>query len=107
MTTTTIRQTQKERHHDEVGLAAFTEAMHAKLAIARQKGRYGWHDETTCGLDHLRELLRAQVDDPLPEDWDLVDIANFAMMLWNRKQFDEPAPTRTPVQQFEDRGDYP
>lgn len=67
---------------DAVGLALFQHAMSGKMREAAARGRYGWHRPETCTEQELINLLREQfVNRPAP---DYVDIANYAMMLWNR-----------------------
>lgn len=65
-------------HADDVAVDKFAEAMKAKLAAARAKGRGGWDDREDLE-QHLSNLLRAHVDKGDPRD-----VANFCCFLWNR-----------------------
>lgn len=62
------------------GVSRFAAAMLAKLDRKRKEGRGGWNKPSECSIDHLQELM----DEHLADD-DLVDIANFCMMIWNRE----------------------
>lgn len=65
---------------DANGLFNFRLAMEQKLMQKRVDGRGGWHDPEQCSVDYLRQLLVEHVD-----KGDMVDVANFAMMIWNRE----------------------
>ena len=71
---------QREAHHDDGAVDRFAIAMKAKLAAARAKGRGGWDDPAACTVEHLSDLLRGHVTKGDP-----VDVANFAMMLHQRR----------------------
>ncbi len=69
---------------DGLGVRLFSLAMLARLEEKRLEGRGGWHDPLQCSEAYLMTLLREQfvhheVLDPL-------DIANLAMMVWNRRR---------------------
>ena len=66
-------------HPDDAAVDRFAEAMKAKLAKSRAKGRGGWEDKAQCSAEDLSELLRGHVDKGDP-----VDVANFCMMLQQR-----------------------
>ena len=68
-----------EQHPDDAAVDRFAEAMKAKLAKSRAKGRSGWEDKSLCSAEYLSELLRGHVDKGDP-----VDVANFCMMLQQR-----------------------
>ena len=68
------------RRHDEAGVANFTDAMLERLEEKRGQGRGGWWDESQCSLQHLRDLFMQAV-----AKGNLVDIANFAMMIHSRE----------------------
>ena len=55
-------------------------AMREKLEIARATGRGGWWDSETCSIDQLRGLLREHL-----EKGDMVDVMNFAAMIYARE----------------------
>lgn len=55
-------------------------AMGKKLQKKRREGYGGWWDENLCTIENLRELLRSHID-----KGDMVDVANFAMMIHMRK----------------------
>ncbi|GLI25640.1 hypothetical protein GGQ86_000373 [Xanthobacter flavus] len=65
--------------NDEIAVDRFGEAMKAKLAVKREQGYGGWDDKEQCSAEHLSRLLREHV-----EKGDPVDVANFAMMLYQR-----------------------
>lgn len=65
---------------DYVGVQRFAAAMNDKLKKKRESGRGGWNDPTECPLSELRRMLRDHM-----EKGDMVDIANFSMMIWNRQ----------------------
>jgi hypothetical protein len=66
-------------HTDDLAVVAFSEVMRAKMKVSREKGRYGWDDPTLCSSEYLAALLYSHVD-----KGDVVDIANFCMMLHQR-----------------------
>nr|WP_319566274.1 hypothetical protein [uncultured Rhodoferax sp.] len=66
-------------HSDDEAVDRFAEAMKAKLASARAKGRSGWGDPDRCTVEHLSDLLHGHV-----ANGDPVDVANFCMMLNER-----------------------
>ncbi|WP_276841698.1 hypothetical protein [Herbaspirillum huttiense] len=63
------------KHPDDVAVDQFAEAMKAKLADARAKGRSGWQD---CDPAELSYMLREHVEKGDPRD-----VANFCMFLWS------------------------
>ena len=73
---------------DEVGLTRFRFAMSDKLRRKRLAGRGGWNKppyengviQGGCTVAQLRSMLFSHL-----EKGDMVDIANFAMMIWNRE----------------------
>lgn len=77
-----LAHTAVNKHPDDEAVDAFAQAMHAKMAAARAKGKEGWDDPERCTDARLRSLL----DDALFEPVDYIDVANYAMMLWNREQ---------------------
>ena len=66
---------------DRVGLHRMFDAMKAKMYAKHLEGRGGWHND--CTIEHLEQLLTEHIDKAWA-DRNLVDIANFCMMLWNR-----------------------
>lgn len=70
-------------HPDDLAVDRLARAMKRKLKKAREAGRYGWNDEMECDVDYLASLLVLQLT--TAKKADPVDIANFAMMLYNRK----------------------
>lgn len=62
-------------HPDDVAVDQFAEAMKAKLADARAKGRSGWQE---CDPTELSYMLREHVEKGDPRD-----VANFCMFLWS------------------------
>lgn len=67
-----------EKHPDDIAVDQFAEAMKAKLADARAKGRSGWQE---CDPAELSYLLREHVEKGDPRD-----VANFCMFLWSLGQ---------------------
>ena len=79
---------------DRVGVERFAAAMHAKMKAKRAEGRGGWHrsyrgtggpETWGCSTTGLRQALRNHIRKGLTGS-NLVDIANFAMMVWNRER---------------------
>ncbi|MBP1316330.1 hypothetical protein [Herbaspirillum sp. 1130] len=66
--------TPTEKHPDDIAVDQFAEAMKAKLADARAKGRSGWKE---CDPVELSHMLREHVEKGDPRD-----VANFCMFLW-------------------------
>ena len=81
-----INEFEEGKAVDEAGLRRFTEAMNAKLAKKRDEGRGGWHcnpsvyGDRGTSVERLKEMLHDHI-----KKGDMVDIANFAMMIWNRE----------------------
>ena len=69
-----------DRCADENGIGRFSYMMLRKLEAKRAQGRSGWNRPSECLIADLREWLREHVDKGDP-----VDIANYAMMIWNRE----------------------
>lgn len=67
-------------NRDNWGVDRLAVHMKVKLAKKRAQGYSGWHEPQACTVDHLARLLIQH----LPKG-DPVDIANFAMMLFNRE----------------------
>ena len=79
---------------DAIGVMRFAAAMTRKLNRKRDEGKVGWNQEPYtvqtdrgdlvhrygCTVAHLKRLLMEHV-----EKGDVVDIANFCMMIWNRE----------------------
>ena len=65
---------------DNEGVRRFAEAMKQKLAKKRAQGYSGWNDPRACRVSRLKKLLHEHI-----AKGDPVDIANFCMMIWNRK----------------------
>lgn len=66
-------------HGDDKAVDVFATAMKEKLAAKRAEGYSGWDDEDECSVEYLAELFIGN----LPKG-DMIDVANFAMMLWHR-----------------------
>lgn len=71
-----LARTAVNQHPDDEAVDTFAQAMHAKMAAARAKGKEGWDDPERCSLDRLIELCDKSLGDA---EW--VDVANYAMML--------------------------
>jgi hypothetical protein len=63
-----------------VGIKRFSRAMREKLERKRKAGRAGWNRPQECSVAELRSMMMEHV-----AKGDLVDVANFAMMIWNRE----------------------
>jgi hypothetical protein len=68
-------------HGDDVAVLKFSNAMREKLAKSREAGRGGWEDPKQCSTMYLRFLLESEMEKPVI---DLVDVANYCMMLHQR-----------------------
>ncbi|WP_278651932.1 hypothetical protein [Pandoraea pnomenusa] len=66
------------QHSDDEAVDLFAQAMKAKMADARAKGRSGWE---TCDPADLSRMLREHVEKGDPRD-----VANFCMMLWHHRK---------------------
>ena len=75
-----IRTINNYDNADVIGLERFTAAMRVKLAKKRLEGRGGWNLPSECDMEDLHEMLLHHV-----QKGDPVDIANFCMMIWNRR----------------------
>jgi hypothetical protein len=60
-------------------IEAFGREMRNKLFDKVDEGFVGWADSTCISVDGLRDKLMVHL-----EKGDMVDVANFAMMIWNR-----------------------
>lgn len=65
---------------DNLGVRRFASAMRRKLSKKRREGRRGWNVPMECSQERLAVLLAEHV-----RKGDPVDIANLAMMIWNRQ----------------------
>jgi len=73
-------------------LVAFAkDAMLEKLTKAREKGRHGWWDPEVCTVEDLKVALF----DQFYGEFDMVDIMNFAAMIYVREIADREE-TKTP-----------
>jgi len=77
----TGKQQVGEMHPDDTAVDAFADAMKAKMADARAKGRGGWEDPAQCSSEDLSRMLRDHVEKGDPRD-----VANFCMMLHQRRE---------------------
>ena len=68
-----------DRELDENGVDFLAHAMKVKLAKKREQGRGGWNNPDECSAEYLSDLLISHL-----AKGDLVDIANFCMMLYVR-----------------------
>lgn len=79
MQTTPVAPVAKPAYYDDLVIDKFAAAMKKKLKKQHDKGYSGWE---TCPIKTLQKQLIEHIDKGDP-----IDVANFAMMLWNR---DEP-----------------
>jgi hypothetical protein len=68
-----------ELHTDDIAVEVFAAAMKSKLARKRDEGRGGWDNPDVCTIGFLEKCLREHI-----QKGDMVDVANFAMMIWHR-----------------------
>ena len=61
---------------------AFAEEMKAKLIDKLTKGYSGW-DDPEWSSEQIKKTLKEHLD---KSNSDMVDVANFAMFLWNRQE---------------------
>lgn len=66
-------------HPDDDAIDQFALGMKMKMAVARAKGRDGWHSKQQCTAEDLSRMLHEHV-----RKGDPVDVANFCMMLCMR-----------------------
>jgi hypothetical protein len=71
----------KPEHNDDYAVLKFSNALREKLTKVREDGRYGWEDPNQCSTMFLRYLLESEMEKPII---DLVDVANYCMMLHQR-----------------------
>lgn len=74
-----VSQATAGQHTDDVAVDRFAEAMKAKMAASRAKGRGGWERTDVCPPGSLQQMLLAHI-----AKGDPVDVGNFAMMIFNR-----------------------
>lgn len=77
-------QLERSTHIDDIGIDRFTNAMRLKMAYARSKGRSGWNDQALCSGEQLAAALVEHLSKG--NDGTFEDVANFAMMLHQRKE---------------------
>lgn len=75
-----VANMQQFQHPDDLAVDVFAGHMKAKLAECRAKGKGGWNDPDDCGVQYLIDLFHTEV----LFKKDVVDIGNYAMMLFNR-----------------------
>ena len=76
-----MAESETERIIDHTSIRDFAIAMRDKMDRKRAEGHGGWHDPAVCSVASLEWLLIEHI-----KKGDMVDIANFAMMIWNRKR---------------------
>jgi hypothetical protein len=70
-----------ERTENRCGVRDFAQAMQDKLDRKMEEGRGGWWDPKQCTIESLNVMLADHI-----KNGDMVDIGNFAMMIWNRQR---------------------
>jgi hypothetical protein len=68
-------------HPDDLAVDSFAAAMKVKLAKQRAKGYGGWSNKDECPTERLQTMLAEHL-----AKGDPVDVGNFAMMLWARRE---------------------
>lgn len=71
----------EDETRDEAMVRDLAQAMRTKLARARLKGRGGWHDPRACSAWELWQMM---VEHAHKDNLDMVDVASFAGMIWQR-----------------------
>jgi len=71
----------RDQRIDLTGVSNIAQAMRAKLQQKRLEGYSGWHDPGQCTVKRLKLMLRSHL-----RSGDMVDVANFAMMIYNRER---------------------
>ena len=84
-------EAQEAQHPDDYAVDRFSDALKAKLAQARAKGRSGWQDPAWTPAQ-ISQALRQHV-----EKGDPCDVANYCMFLWARGARIEPAQEAQPA----------
>lgn len=74
---------------DDYAIDNFANAMKEKMRKKAAEGRGGWHDKEQCKTEFLNQLLHEHV-----VKGDPIDVANFCMMLWDRRE--RITPIKTP-----------
>jgi hypothetical protein len=69
------------RHTDDLAVDRFARAMRKKLTEKRIEGYSGWDYPYRFPISRLKKRLADQV-----AKGNMVNIANFAMMIWNRER---------------------
>lgn len=72
-----------QMHPDDAAIDRFAAAMKAKMASSRAKGRSGWDSEDACSDLYLARSLVSHIFKGNAGTFE--DVANFAMMLHQRK----------------------
>jgi hypothetical protein len=92
-----------DAHPDDIAVDNFAAAMKAKLAKKRGQGYGGWDDPNDCPIGFLVQKLEEHV-----RKGDVVDIANFCMMLHQRGKLvaDLPKVAQTDAQTALDAARY-
>lgn len=85
-----------DAHPDSKAVDVFAKAMKEKLYEARLRGRGGWDKPEECTTELLAKLLMQHTT-----KGDVVDVANFAMMLFMRKA--KPSVLSSAADAFEER----
>jgi len=71
----------REDIENRCGVRDFAQAMQDKLYAKTRTGRGGWWNPAECSIEDLLTMLSNHI-----KKGDMVDIGNFAMMIWNRQR---------------------
>ena len=79
-----ITEVSDSKTADSLGVARFAEAMKKKLSRKRREGKRGWNRTPEsgwgCSVRELEQMLKQHL-----AKGDVIDVANFCMMVWNRR----------------------
>ena len=65
-------------------LTAFVDEMRLRLAAKEQEGKLGWDDSANIDDTDIIEKMQVKLDSPVRVN--LIDLANYAMILWYREK---------------------
>jgi hypothetical protein len=78
--------TEEEKTRLELSVGIFANMMRDKLIKKMEEGYHGWDDRKNFPDEILKTKLRDHVNELMNGKEEEIDIANFCMMLWIRRQ---------------------